>query len=116
MLFFIDVLINIIKSTNKYNKNQEWKLCILTKIILISIMGQLQAINNLLIVYEFCVLILYEKNIRGMMFSKRELNGSAAEEASRTYMVGMQKGETFRQKDWKMYHILNLVLCDKAYR
>ena len=61
-------------------------------------------------------MIFYEKNIRGMMFSKRELNGSAAEEASRTYMVGMQKGETFRQKDWKMYHILNLVLCDKAYR
>ena len=59
-------------------------------------------------------MIFYEKNIRGMMFSKRELNGSAAEEASRTYMVGMQKGETFRQKDWKMYHILNLVLCDKA--
>lgn len=59
-------------------------------------------------------MIFYEKNIRGMMFSKRELNGSAAEEASRTYMVGMQKGETFRQKDWKMYHILNLVLCDKV--
>ena len=125
MLFFIDVLINIIKSTNKYNKNQEWKLCILTKIILISIMGckksynkllQIQAINNIKNVYENCVMIFYEKNICGMMFSKRELNGSAAEEASRTYMVGMQKGETFRQKDWKMYHILNLVLCDKAYR
>ena len=61
-------------------------------------------------------MIFYEKNIRGMMFSKRELNGSAAEEASRTYMVGMQKGETFRQKDWKMYHILNLVLYDKAFK
>ena len=48
MLFFIDVLINIIKLTNKYNKNQEWKLCILTKIILISIMGCKKSYNKLL--------------------------------------------------------------------
>ena len=55
-------------------------------------------------------MIFYEKNIRGMMFSKRELNGSAAVEASRTYMVGMQNGETFRQKDGERDYILNLVL------
>ena len=61
-------------------------------------------------------MIFYEKNIRGMMFSKRELNGSAAEEASRACDGERMQGETFRQKDWETYHILNLVLCDKAYR
>ena len=34
----------------------------------------------------------------------------AAEEASPF------RGETFRQKDWKTDHILNLVLYDKAFK
>ena len=55
-------------------------------------------------------MIFYEKNIRGMMFSKRELNGSAAEEASRDDGGEHDLGETFRQKDWKKDCILNLVL------
>ena len=55
-------------------------------------------------------MIFYEKNICGMMFSKRELNGSAAEEASRTDEGEHLAGETFRQKDWEKDRILNLVL------
>lgn len=30
-------------------------------------------------------------------------------------MVNIEAGETFRQKDGETYHILNLVLYDKAY-
>lgn len=37
----------------------------------------------------------------------------AAEEASRISDSRTVSGETFRQKDWRMYHILNLVLYDK---
>lgn len=51
----------------------------------------------------------------GLKFSKRELDDSAAEEASRMYAGEHISGETFRQKDWKTYHILNLVLYDMAW-
>ncbi len=35
-----------------------------------------------------------------------------AEEANLVYGSSVTAGETFRQKDWRMYHILNLVLYD----
>lgn len=44
------------------------------------------------------------------MFFKRELSNSTAEEASHVYEGERKRGETFRQKDWRTYHILNLVL------
>ena len=50
-----------------------------------------------------------------MMFLKRELEYPAAEEASRACDGEIMLGETFRQKDWETYHILNLVLYGKAY-
>lgn len=50
-----------------------------------------------------------------MMFLKRELEYPTAEEASRAYDGERMQGETFRQKDWETYHILNLVLYGKAY-
>ena len=37
----------------------------------------------------------------------------AAEEANLRLERDSVAGETFRQKDWGMYHILNLVLYDK---
>lgn len=36
-----------------------------------------------------------------------------AEEANLVYDSRTVTGETFRQKDWGMYYILNLVLYDK---
>lgn len=45
-----------------------------------------------------------------MMFFKREPGRPAAEEASHVYEGERVRGETFRQKDWGTYHILNLVL------
>ena len=50
-----------------------------------------------------------------MMFLKRELEYPTAEEASRAYDGERMQGETFRQKDWETYRILNLVLYGKAY-
>lgn len=50
-----------------------------------------------------------------MMFLKRELGYPTAEEASRTCDGERMQGETFRQKDWETYRILNLVLYGKAY-
>lgn len=50
-----------------------------------------------------------------MMFLKRELEYPAAEEASRACDGERMQGETFRQKDWETYRILNLVLYGKAY-
>ena len=49
------------------------------------------------------------------MFLKRELEYPTAEEASRAYDGERMQGETFRQKDWETYRILNLVLYDMAY-
>ena len=50
-----------------------------------------------------------------MMFLKRELEYPTAEEASRAYDGERMQGETFRQKDWETYRILNLVMYGKAY-
>ena len=51
-----------------------------------------------------------------MIFLKRELPGQPPKRQTGIEKNGEKPDETFRQKDWKMYHILNLVLCDKAYR
>ena len=47
--------------------------------------------------------------------SQERVGNPTAEEASRTCDGERMQGETFRQKDWETYHILNLVLYGKAY-
>lgn len=51
-----------------------------------------------------------------MKFLKRELYYSKPPKRQAGAMtVNIENGETFRQKDGETYHILNLVLYDKAY-
>lgn len=52
----------------------------------------------------------------GLKFLKRELYYSKPPKRQAGAMtVNIENGETFRQKDGETYHILNLVLYDKAY-
>lgn len=52
---------------------------------------------------------------RGTIFSERERGKPAAEEANPSCNGKNGEGETFRQKDREMDHILNLVLYDKTF-